>query len=91
MPLSCVSCLGTSLLWITPRRQGNQQQVLKSSKVYKIKHMKMFISEEKSSFVRFQIDWLNFTVKATDSGSPPRSNVVQVFIKVIDQVGAPVM
>ncbi|XP_055621395.1 cadherin-23 [Toxorhynchites rutilus septentrionalis] len=29
--------------------------------------------------------WLNFTVKATDSGYPPRSTFVEVFIQVIDE------
>jgi len=29
--------------------------------------------------------WINFTVKATDSGVPPRSSIAQVSIKVIDQ------
>lgn len=29
--------------------------------------------------------WLNFTVKAIDSGSPSRSSLVDVYIKVIDE------
>ncbi|XP_062536316.1 cadherin-23 isoform X2 [Armigeres subalbatus] len=29
--------------------------------------------------------WLNFTVRATDSGHPPRSTLAEVFIQVIDE------
>lgn len=29
--------------------------------------------------------WLNFTVRATDSGHPPRSSLAEVFIQVIDE------
>ncbi|KAJ9587165.1 hypothetical protein L9F63_019319, partial [Diploptera punctata] len=29
--------------------------------------------------------WLNFTVRATDSGIPPRSSLVDVFIQVLDE------
>lgn len=29
--------------------------------------------------------WLNFSVKATDSGFPPRSSLVDVFISVLDE------
>ncbi|XP_064108915.1 cadherin-23-like isoform X3 [Macrobrachium nipponense] len=34
---------------------------------------------------REQFSWLNFTVKATDSGIPPRSNQVDVLVQVIDE------
>uniref|UniRef100_W4VR90 Putative cadherin egf lag seven-pass g-type receptor n=1 Tax=Corethrella appendiculata TaxID=1370023 RepID=W4VR90_9DIPT len=29
--------------------------------------------------------WLNFTVRATDSGVPPRSSMVDVFVQVVDE------
>lgn len=29
--------------------------------------------------------WLNFSVKATDSGVPPRSSLVEVFVQVLDE------
>lgn len=32
-----------------------------------------------------QTDWLNMTVRATDSGLPPRSTFVDVFIQVLDE------
>ncbi|XP_055586421.1 cadherin-23 [Uranotaenia lowii] len=32
-----------------------------------------------------QFRWLNFTVRATDSGFPPRSALTEVFIQVIDE------
>lgn len=32
-----------------------------------------------------QVQWLNYTVRATDSGQPPRTSLVDVFIKVIDE------
>ena len=32
-----------------------------------------------------QTDWLNMTVRATDSGVPPRSTFVDVFIQVLDE------
>ena len=31
---------------------------------------------------REEFSWLNFTVKATDSGIPPRSNQVDVLVQV---------
>lgn len=34
---------------------------------------------------REAISWINFTVKATDSGIPSRSSIAQVTIRVIDQ------
>ncbi|XP_069185641.1 cadherin-23 isoform X4 [Procambarus clarkii] len=34
---------------------------------------------------REQFSWLNFTVQATDSGVPPRSNVADVVVQVIDE------
>ncbi|KAK7024511.1 Cadherin-23 [Halocaridina rubra] len=34
---------------------------------------------------REQFSWLNFTVKATDSGVPPRSNQVDVLVQIIDE------
>ncbi|XP_067000515.2 cadherin-23 [Anabrus simplex] len=34
---------------------------------------------------REQTPWLNFTVRATDSGIPSRSNLVDVFIQVLDE------
>ena len=32
-----------------------------------------------------QLSWLNFTVRATDSGVPPKSNYADVFIRVRDE------
>lgn len=34
---------------------------------------------------REQNPWLNFTVRATDSGVPTRSSLVDVFIQVLDE------
>ncbi|CAH1406526.1 unnamed protein product [Nezara viridula] len=34
---------------------------------------------------REQVSWINFTVKATDSGLPMRSSFAEVFIQVIDE------
>jgi len=34
---------------------------------------------------RETVEWLNFTVKATDSGVPTRSSYVDVSIRVVDQ------
>lgn len=34
---------------------------------------------------REQVAWLNFTIKATDSGVPPRSSFTEVVIQVIDE------
>ncbi|XP_049786609.1 cadherin-23-like [Schistocerca cancellata] len=34
---------------------------------------------------REQTPWLNFTVKATDSGVPPRSSLADVFIQILDE------
>ncbi|XP_033230917.1 cadherin-23 isoform X2 [Belonocnema kinseyi] len=34
---------------------------------------------------REQYSWLNLTVRATDSGIPPRSSVVEVYIQVLDE------
>ncbi|XP_023245986.1 cadherin-23 [Copidosoma floridanum] len=34
---------------------------------------------------REKYSWLNFTVKGSDSGSPPKSSLVPVFVQVIDE------
>ncbi|XP_073991281.1 cadherin 88C isoform X3 [Rhodnius prolixus] len=34
---------------------------------------------------REQLPWLNLTVKATDSGIPPRSSFVDIFVQVLDE------
>lgn len=31
-----------------------------------------------------QVQWLNFTVKASDNGSPPRSSEVPVCLEIVD-------
>jgi len=32
-----------------------------------------------------QTAWLNFSIKATDSGVPPRASMVEVFVQVLDE------
>lgn len=34
---------------------------------------------------RERVNWLNFTVRATDSGFPPRSSFAHVFVSVVDE------
>ncbi|GLH04217.1 Cadherin-87A [Gryllus bimaculatus] len=38
-----------------------------------------------SKIDREQTPWLNFTVRATDSGFPPRSSLADVFIQILDE------